>query len=147
MKDAEGTWEGTNTLWEMYPENPQESAARVVVSPGRIEYSWVYQDKPQTGTFEFSGSGDQLSAQWTDTWHSKDPMACSGADRDGVVKVAGTYPAGDGPDWSWRTEFRLDAPDKFNIKMFNILPDTLLPDQAERELLAVNMDLTRLPAE
>lgn len=147
MKNAEGTWEGTNTLWEMYPENPQESAAKVVVSPGRIEYSWAYQDKPQTGAFEFSGSGDQLSAQWTDTWHSKDPMACSGAEQDGVVKITGTYPAGDGPDWSWRTEFRLDAPDKFNIKMFNILPDSLMPDQAERELLAVNMDLTRTPSQ
>ena len=57
MKSAEGTWEGTNTLWMQYPENPQESAAKVVVSPGRIEYSWAYQDEPQTGTFEFSGSG------------------------------------------------------------------------------------------
>jgi hypothetical protein len=143
VKNAEGIWEGTNTLWLKYPENPQESPAKVVVSPGRIEYSWAYQDKPQTGTFAFSGSGGQLSAQWTDTWHSKDSMACSGTEQDGVVKVTGTYPAGDGPDWSWRTEFRMDAPDKLNIKMYNILPDSLFPDQAERELLAVNMDVTR----
>ena len=147
MKNAEGTWEGTNTLWMKYPENPQESAAKVVVSPGRIEYSWAHQDKPQTGTFAFSGSGGQLSAQWTDTWHAKDSMACSGTEQDGVVKVTGTYSAGDGPDWSWRTEFRMDAPDKLNIKMYNILPDSLFPDQAERELLAVNMDLTRAPSQ
>ena len=146
MKNAEGGWEGTNTLWLKYPEDPQESAAKMVVSPGRIEYSWAYQDEPQTGTFAFSGSGDQLSAQWTDTWHAKDSMACIGTEQDGVVIVTGTYSAGDGPDWSWRTEFRLDAPDKLNIKMYNILPDSLLPDQAERELLAVNMDLTRAPS-
>jgi hypothetical protein len=36
--------------------------------------------------------------------------------------------------------------DKLNIKMYNILPDSLFPDQAERELLAVNMDLTRAPS-
>ena len=112
MKNAEGSWEGTNTLWLKYPEDPQESAAKMVVSPARIEYSWAYQGEPQTGTFVFSGSGDQLSAQWTDTWHAKDSMACSGTERDGVVKVTGTYSAGDGPDWSWRTEFRLDAPEQ-----------------------------------
>jgi hypothetical protein len=118
----------------------------MVVSPGRVEYSWAYQDEPQTGTFVFSGSGGPLTAQWTDTWHAKDSMACSGTEQDGVVIVTGTYSAGDGPDWSWRTEFRLDAPDKLNMKMYNILPDSLLPDQAERELLAVNMDLTRTPS-
>jgi len=144
MKKAEGTWEGTNTLWLKYPDNPLESAAKAVVSPGRVEYSWAYEEEEQTGTFEFSGSGGQLSARWTDTWHSKDPLTCSGADQDGVVKVTGTYRAGDGPDWSWRTEFRIDAPDKLSIKMYNILPDSLFPDQAERELLAVNMDLTRV---
>ena len=58
-----------------------------------------------------------------------------------------TYAAGDGADWSWRTEFRMDAPDQLNIKMYNILPDSPLPDQAERELLAVNMDLTRVPSQ
>jgi len=143
LKNAEGTWEGTNTLWLKYPENPQESATRMVVSPGRIEYSWAYQDTSQTGTFVFSGGGDQLSVAWTDTWHSKDPMASSGTERDGVVKVTGTYAAGDGPDWSWRTEFRMDGPDQLSIKMYNILPEGLFPDQVERELLAVNMDLTR----
>jgi hypothetical protein len=143
MKNAEGTWEGTNTLWLKYPEDPQESAAKVVVSPGRIEYSWAYQDEPQSGKFEFIGGGDRLGAQWSDTFHSKDPMTCNGAEQGGVVKVTGTYAAGDGPDWSWRTEFRMDAPDKLNIKMFNILPESLYPELAERELLAVHMDLTR----
>jgi uncharacterized protein YndB with AHSA1/START domain len=146
VKRAEGVWEGTKTLWLKYPDNPQESAARVVVSPSRIEYSWAYQDKPQTGTFAFSGSGDHLSVQWTDTWHAKDSLACTGTERDGVVKVTGTYSAGDGPDWSWRNEFRMDAPDMLNIKMYNILPDSLMPDRAERELLAVNIDLTRTPS-
>ena len=138
---------GTNTLWTKYPDNPLESAARVVVSPGHIEYSWAYEDEPQNGTFAFSGSGSQLNAEWTDTWHSQDSMALSGAEQDGTVKVTGTYSAGDGPDWSWRTEFRMDARDKLNIKMYNILPDGLYPDQAERELLAVNMDLTRAPSQ
>jgi hypothetical protein len=147
MKNVEGPWEGTNTLWLKYPEDPQESAARMVVSPGRVEYSWAYQDEPQTGTFVFSGSGGQLTAQWTDTWHAKDSMACSGTEQDGVVIVTGTYAAGDGPDWSWRTELRLDAPDKLKMKMYNILPDSLLADQAERELLAVHMDLTRAPSQ
>jgi len=143
LRNAEGIWEGTKTLWLKYPENPQESAARVVVSPDRIEYSWAYQDTAQTGTFSFSGGGDRLSALWTDTWHSKDPLACTGTERDGVVKITGTYAAGDGPDWSWRTEFHMDGPDQLRIKMYNILPDGLFPDQAERELLAVDMDLTR----
>jgi hypothetical protein len=143
MKNAEGTWEGTNTLWLKYPEDPQESAATVVVSPGRIEYSWAYQDEPQSGKIEFTGGGERIGAQWTDTWHSKDPMTFKGAEQDGVVKVTGTYAAGDGPDWSWRTEVHMDAPDKLNIKMYNILPDSLYPELAERELLAVDMDLKR----
>ena len=73
MKSAQGAWAGTNTLWMKYPENPLESAARVVFSAGRIEYSWAYQGEPQSGTFVFSGSGGELRAQWTDTWHAKDP--------------------------------------------------------------------------
>jgi hypothetical protein len=129
-----------------YPDNPQESAAKAIVSPGRVEYSWAHEDEPHAGAFAFFGSGGRLRARWTDTWHAKDPMSCSGTEKDGVVKVTGTYSAGDGPDWSWRTEFRVDAPDKLNIKMYNILPDSLFPDQAERELLAVNMDLTRAPS-
>jgi len=144
MKDAEGSWEGINTLWLQYPNDPQESAATAVVSPGRVEYTWSYKGDPQTGTFEFSGGGERLDAQWTDSWHSKEAMACGGAERDGVVKVTGTYAAGEGPDWSWRTEFRLDAPDKLNIKMYNILPDGLMPEREERELLAVDMNLKRV---
>ena len=119
----------------------------MVVSPGRVEYSWAYEGEPQTGTLAFSGGGDELGVEWTDTWHSKDPMNWKGTEQDGVVKVGGTYPAGDGPDWSWRIEFRMDAPDKLNMKMYNILPDSMMPDRAERELLAVNMDLTPAPSQ
>ena len=146
MKDAEGTWKGTNTLWLKYPDDPLESVAKMVVSPGHVEYSWAYEGEPQAGTFEFSGSGGEIEARWSDTWHSKDPMNWKGAEQDGVLKVGGNYAAGDGPDWSWRIELRTDGPDKLNMKMYNILPDSLMPEQVERELLAVNMDLTRVPS-
>ena len=147
MEQANGTWEGTNTLWLKYPENPLESPAKVVVSRNRIEYSWVYEGEAQTGTFTFSGSGASIAARWIDSWHSKERLQCNGAEQDGVVRVVGSYSAGDGPDWSWRTEFHMDGPDKFNIRMYNILPDGFMPEHAERELLAVIMELTRAASE
>ncbi len=142
--NATGTWQGSNTLWLKYPENPQKSAARLVVSSGRIDYEWAYEGKPQTGTFVFAGSGDSISASWTDTWHSKQPMALNGTFDNGVIKVFGTYSVGDGPDWGWRAEFHQTGPDKLAMKMYNILPDGVFPE-SPRELLAVDMVLTRAP--
>jgi hypothetical protein len=60
---------------------------------------------------------------------------------EGLLSLLGAYAAGEGPDWSWRTVIRMEGA-KLNIKMYNILPDGLYPEQKERELLAVNMDLS-----
>jgi len=145
MKEFEGSWQGNNTLWLKYPEDPQVSKAEVVISAGEIRYSWTYKDKPHTGVIKVRGEANALTFEWTDTFHSPKPMLSKGSMEEGVINVLGTYAAGDGPDWSWRTVIHKSEKGKLNIKMYNILPDGLYPEHKERELLAVNMDLSPNP--
>lgn len=142
-RSAGGTWQGENTLWMKYPENPQTSPAGAVVSANKIVYTWAYQEQPQTGTMLFSAAGDALQTLWTDSWHSKEQRTWTASEADGVLTVSGDYAVKEGPDWSWRIEVRKEAPDRLSIKMYNILPDGVFPDQQPRELLAVKMDLVR----
>ncbi len=145
MKNVEGSWQGKKTLWTKYPDNPQESDIKLVVSSGLVEYQWSYEGKAQTGTFNFKEGESGLRVEWVDSWHSKDVLISTGSEEDGVTKVSGTYSFGDGPAWTWRTEFYANDSEHFSIKMFNKLPDGLYPEMKERELPAVVIELTRVP--
>jgi hypothetical protein len=135
LASAMGTWMGTKKLWIRDPNAPEVSDIEVVVSVNRVSYTWSFQGRPQSGTIELSKKGDRVYAKWNDTWHSTKTMACEGTDTDGRIVFTGTYAAGDGPDWSWRTELDLSKPGDFGLKMFNITP-------TGEERIAVHMELT-----
>lgn len=145
MKNVEGSWHGKKTLWTKYPDNPQESDIELVVSSGLVEYQWSYEGKAQMGTFKIAKGDTGVRVEWVDSWHSKDVLVSTGSEGNGVTKVSGTYSMGDGPAWTWRTEFYANDPAHFSIKMFNVLPDGLYPEMKERELPAVVIELTRVP--
>ena len=119
---AAGRYSGTNLLWFEDPDRPEESAAEVHVDADRIRYSWSFRGEPQSGVFPFVFEGNAVSVDWTDTWHSTQPMTCTGTRTADAITFQGTYPAGDGPDWGWRTEIRQPAPDRVLIEMYNIEP-------------------------
>ena len=135
LASAIGTWKGTNKLWIQDPDAPEISNSEVVVSANRVSYRWSFRGTPQSGTIELSKTGNRVHAQWTDTWHTTETMASEGTDTGGRIVFTGTYAAGDGPDWSWRTELDLSTPGGFGVKMFNITP-------TGEERIAVHMELT-----
>ncbi len=123
MELATGEYFGTNLLWFMDPDAPEESPTEVQVEAGQIRYTWQYKEAPQSGVLEFSFEGDQVSVDWTDTWHAAETMHCKGTRTGDAITVLVSYGAGEGPDWSWRTELRFPGPDQFLMEMYNIEPD------------------------
>jgi hypothetical protein len=136
LSSAVGTWKGTKKLWLQDPNAPELCDTAVVVSTNRISYTWSYQGRPQSGIIELSKRDDRVHATWTDTWHSPEAMDSEGTDRDGRIVFTGSYAAGDGADWSWRTELDLSTRTGFGLKMFNIMP-------TGEERIAVQMELAR----
>jgi hypothetical protein len=63
-------------------------------------------------------------------------MCSGGVDASGAVAVTGSYQAPPGPDWGWRIELSMPAPDSLCMRMFNIEPDG-------SEELAVQADFVR----
>jgi hypothetical protein len=135
LASAIGTWKGTKKLWLQDPNSPELCDTEVVVSANRVSYTWSFRGSPQSGVIELSKTDDLVHAAWTDTWHSTETMESEGTDSDDRIVFTGTYAAGDGPDWSWRTELDLSAPAGFGLKMFNIMP-------TGEEQIAVHMELT-----
>jgi len=116
---ATGRYAGTNWLWFENPDVPEQSATEIEVAADRIRYTWEFRGQPQSGVMVFSFDGDAASAEWTDTWHAKQPIVCPGHRTDDRIEVVGTY----GPGWSWRTEVTLATADELLVEMFNISPD------------------------
>lgn len=60
---------------------------------------------------------------WVDGFHTGTAvMYSTGAGADGGIDVRGHYPAGDGPDWGWRTVIEQPDADRLVITMFNVTP-------------------------
>ena len=124
-------------------ESPVQARIRPIGPPG--------DDGPVTGfvLYEYSGtfggedyegaailgveahSGRFVSA-WVDSMHQSTeimqsrgaaPAAAPAPGGPPPLAVTGAYrdPQG-GPDWGWRTEFRLDGPDRLTVTAYNISP-------------------------
>lgn len=140
-----GTWECTNRLnfGDEHPVLESPGTAAVVTRVGgqcvEIAYTWSYEGKPQEGLIliDKNGKTNDAAAAWTDTFHSGNSlMYCLGtSDENGKISVTGSYAAGDGPDWHWRTEIE-PGDDSFKYLMVNISPDG-------EEQWAVEMNFTK----
>jgi hypothetical protein len=124
-----GNWCGKSVLQDPHKGVAEESpsAATCGLQPDgsfRLEYTWAYQGKPQRGSLLVRLEGSEVTAGWTDTWHTGDqPMACSGGSGP-ALSVRGTYAAPPGPDWGWRIDLT-PAGEKLRLVMWNIWPAEL----------------------
>lgn len=116
-----GNWTGVNRLWLEGPTS-ESSPGTAEVEATQIRYTWVFRDKPQTGVLVISGTAGALRADWEDSMHYSDGTVLHGLLDDGVLKLYGTYPAGDGPDWGWRIQVDFRDPETFILQMYNVQP-------------------------
>ncbi len=142
-----GQWTGSNMLRLTWlPEPEQRSRARAVITPEAnakflaMRYHWRYEDVDHEGAllFGFGDESNPATAAWCDSWHmSGRLLICSGGvNASGAVAVTGSYQAPPGPDWGWRIELSMPAPDSLCMRMFNIEPNG-------DEELAVQADFVR----
>lgn len=127
-----GEWTGTNVLEDPGRGLAATSDSRATVTPVmegrfvRIDYTWSYEGKPQWGSMMIGHRPEpgEATMYWIDSWHNgHSGMMCRGRRReDGVLDVRGSYGAGTGPDWGWRTEIHPDA-GALRWVMYNVTPD------------------------
>lgn len=117
-----GNWSGPNRLW-FEPSSTERCDGTLSVAATLVEYGWSFRGKPQTGRMALFGPAPSVRAEWRDSWHMGAGMQLNGFVEDGVLRLFGTYPAGDGPEWGWRMELDWRDPEHFVLRMFNVEPD------------------------
>ena len=143
-----GSWQGHNRLRFMPTDEYQESvsAATVAVTAKdfvTIEYTWSHEGQPQNGLLllgsgpaggeataageappsDSDASGAGATAVWVDSFHAAPQwLTLSGTIDDGVVRLACTYPAPEGPDWGWQIHIEPGAGNGGRITMHNVVP-------------------------
>ena len=118
---AGSTWTGEAELWlDPLGDEARRSACTIAIEPSAVRYTWSYEGKPQRGALELRDGGAELS----DTWHSPEPMMCEAVAGWTLLAVQGTYGAGEGPDWGWRTALSLRpmGEGQLVLQMTNIAP-------------------------
>jgi hypothetical protein len=118
-----GAWSGPNRLWMFDPDTPDRGDGTLEVAATTVRYTWTRGEKTHQGELDLAGQPEALRGEWTDDFHAAKGMTLHGFQREGVVHLYGTYPAGQGqPDWGWQIE--LDARDReaFTLRMFNVVP-------------------------
>jgi len=117
-----GAWTGPNRLWFEGPE-PERCDGALEVEPRRLTYTWTFRGEDQRGVIDLHGPPGSLRAEWSDSWHAKEGMTLHGYRAEGVLRLFGTYSAGDGPDWGWRIELETRDPEHLVLRMFNLTPE------------------------
>jgi hypothetical protein len=120
-----GSWHGTNLLRLMPTDDYTSSVATATV--GRtaarfvsIAYTWFDGEAAQDGLLLVGGSADDAAAVWVDSWHTGPTwMSYAGGVDDDELRLKGTYPADEGPDWGWQIHVR---PRDAVLTMHNIVP-------------------------
>ncbi len=140
-----GEWRGSNSLhvsWmEGDPVKKSDSNATVETAAMnrflKIEYTWVFEEKPQAGILLIGNEKDSIKAVWIDSWHNGDKfMNCEGTVEENSINLKGFYKVPDHPDWGWKTEITVQDENSFKIIMHNVTPEG-------EESLAVEADYTR----
>lgn len=120
-----GSWQGTNLLRLMPTDDYQSSPATATVGVTALRfvsvaYTWADGDAPQDGLILIGGTADEASAVWVDSWHTGPTwMSFTGGVEDDELRLNGTYPAEEGPDWGWQIHVR---PRDAVLTMHNVVP-------------------------
>jgi hypothetical protein len=131
-----GEWEGMTRTWlepdVLTDESPTRGTFRPILG-GRFlmhEYEGKVGDDPMVGIaiIGYDLTSQRYQTAWIDSWHMGTGILFSQGPRgeqSGLVpNVSGRYPVNDGsPDWGWRTEYDLQAPDRLVITAYNITPE------------------------
>ena len=124
-----GSWQGHNRFRFMPTDEYQESvsAATVAVTAKdfvTIEYTWSQEGQPQNGLLLLGSGPAGATAVWVDSFHAAPQwLTLSGTiDDDGVVRLACTYPAPEGPDWGWQIHVEPGDGNGGRITMHNVVP-------------------------
>lgn len=120
LQDLVGSrWQGESELWlDPMGNEAQVSPCTMAIDDGIVRYTWAYEGTPHEGSYQLREHG----ADFTDTWHSRAVMPCAAVDGWGLMNVAGTYAAGDGPPWGWRSTLSLRPTGELILQMTNVTP-------------------------
>lgn len=114
------TMAGKSELWlDPLGNEPLHCDCELTITGGVVSYSWSFKDKPQQGRIELRDGG----ASWSDSWHQPEAMSCEDVPGSwALFDVAGTYGAGEGPDWGWRASLVQRPSGELVLQMDNIAP-------------------------
>lgn len=128
-----GEWRGVARTWfepgKLADESPIAGSTRLVLDGLFLlhEYEGALQGAPMRGIaiIGYSLAEQQWQVSWIDSVHNGTRiMHSKGQTPAGTVpSVLGSYPAGGGPDWGWRTAIELRGRDNLVIAHYNITPD------------------------
>jgi hypothetical protein len=139
-----GHWAGPNRLWLDHLAPPRVSEGTLEVTANRVAYTWVFEGAPHRGVLELSGPSGSFAASWNDSWHAAKGQQLHGCFSGGVVRLWGSYGAGEGPDWGWRIELDTRDPESVELWMFNVPPDPGTSPYAGPETIAVHLQGARV---
>jgi hypothetical protein len=134
-----GEWRGVARTWfepgKLADESPIAGSTRLVLDGMFLlhEYEGTLQGAPMKGIalIGYSLAEQQWQVSWIDSIHNgtrimhskgQTPFSLSKKASD-PLSVMGSYPAGEGPDWGWRTTIELRGRDNLVITHYNITPD------------------------
>ena len=142
-----GSWHGRARLWfepgdPAYDETVEGDVAATMNGRWvRHEYSTVIDGQREYGSalIGFVASKRIWQIAWVDSFHTSSGgvMVSEGPtdETDSAIDALGSYEAGDGPRWGWRTEYE-PVDDGLVVRHFNVSP-------AGEEVLAVQFDYER----
>ena len=110
-------WSGDAELWaDPLGDLVNRSECTILIEADAIRYTWSYEGKTQEGSLTLRDSG----ADFQDTWHSQEVMACEAVPGSrALLGVQGVYSR----DWGWRIGLCYRTPmDQLVLQMTNIAP-------------------------
>ncbi len=121
IKELAGSaWTGKAELWlDPLGNESVVSDCTMAIDEAGVTYTWSHDGKPHRGGLKVREGG----ADFTDTFHSPTSMSCDEVPSlPGLLAVAGTYAAGDGPPWRWRTTLSVRPSGELVLQMTNVTP-------------------------
>lgn len=133
LEASVGNWAGANTLvrsWLADPRATSDSALTVrPIIRGRfaqVFYDWSVDGKAHEGMMLIGhdAKSARITGGWGDSWHQDaSVLQCEGLLEEVRLFMQGSYPAPEGPPWSWRIGISFAVEGELILTMHNISPE------------------------